>query len=1041
MFERAFARLGPRYIAAMMIATRVVGSIGGFLVIYYVNLTTAMSSDLRYQFDVVAGAVVSGVVVWTVLLALLETRTLRAVLAELHRGESIPPERAQRAGAQAVLFAALHHQHEMILVPLSTALPLCAYMRFAAGASWTVVVQITIAAFLGISTVLLTTFFASERWMVPVIRFLLDRGIPIEFDRLPPGRIRVRMTVTFGLTIAVTALMIGGLARQRAIDIIEHPELQREAVGNLQEHTVFISAAAVAVGLMLSRFLANSIASRVNALVQAMKRVGGGSLSERVHPTGTDEIDSLARQFNAMVEQLDRSDYTIRELNTGLEHKVKLRTRQLSKSKKTLQRSLKKLQEYDQLKTDFFSNISHELRTPLTMILSPVDRIIETHGSNLPAKVGELLNVVRVNGNRLLDLINHLLEFSKLEAGRTKLSPTAFNANALSRDLAAAAQPLAEQRGIQLRLKLDSAVPLIAADAEKMETVIRNLLSNALKFTPAGGIVEIETKLEPDRVLVAVTDTGIGIAKSDYDRVFERFVQLDSSSSRKYAGTGLGLALVKEFIELHGGEIHVESEIGLGTRFWFTLPLASPTPAALEGAKRHEKPTRTQHFAELVNVGTGSSGEIPVYQIPEDAPHVLVADDTPEMRGLIVEILADHYHVESVADGAEGLAAVHRRHPDLIISDVMMPNVDGYEFCRKIKENQATRHIPFVMLTAKADMSMKIEGLNRGADDYLVKPFSPEELRARVRSLLRLRQLHAELEKRNAQLETTLTDLRNTQTQLVQSEKMSSLGQLVAGLAHEINNSINAVYNGIQPLHQKARKLEAAVIAALEKPAEEERRQVRGEIETAFKKISTLADVIEHGAARTADIVRDLKTFSHPGSEDFDQFDLNASLDICLNLLENQMRHRVTVRRDYGEIGTVRGPSGQLNQVFMNVLSNAQQAIKDRGEITVRTRKEGDRVTIAVCDTGCGIPAENLPRIFDPFFTTKAPGVGTGLGLSISYGIVTKLGGNIEVRSEVGVGTEFVITLPCDAGAGVVAKSVGGERGQVFATAAARETT
>ena len=578
----------------------------------------------------------------------------------------------------------------------------------------------------------------------------------------------------------------------------------------------------------------------------------------------------------------------------------------------------------------------------------------------------------------------------------------------MPRDLSLAAEPLAEQRGIQLRTLLDSRLPVIAADVEKLETVITNLLGNALKFTPQGGIVKVETRLCDEHVEVAVTDTGIGIDKADFKRVFERFVQLDGSSSRRYSGTGLGLPMVKVLVELHGGEVHVESELGLGSRFWFTLPLTCP---AGRDAAQPVRTIRPDRFADLITVNEEAPPTPESKHVTSDAPRILIADDTPEMRSMIAEILSDYFRVATVADGAEGWDAVKHDPPDLIVSDVMMPNVDGYEFCRRIKNDAETAAIPFIMLTAKADLSMKIDGLQRGADDYLVKPFSPEELRARVNSLLRLKRLHAELERRNSELRATLDELRTTQAQLIQSEKMSSLGQLVAGLAHEINNAINAVYNGIQPLQARAKKLEASVANAIPATAPSE---TRDEIDTAFRKITTLATVIENGATRTARIVKDLKTFSHPGSESFETFDLNQSLEMCLNLLSSQFRDRIAVHRHFGEIPLIHGPSGQLNQVFMNVLSNAQQAIDVRGEIIVSTRLDGENVHVGIRDTGCGIPEEIRSRIFDPFFTTKPPGVGTGLGLSLSYGIIAKVGGKIECQSAVGAGTEFIITFPCD---------------------------
>jgi len=1013
MLERLFQRCGPNFILVMMLVTRAFCLVGGALVIYYVNLTIRMPPETQSSFEIVAGLLIVMSTVMTVWLNQWETRALRITLGRLFRNEPVEQSLAERAGTEAVLYAGRHHRRESVLVPMTTAVPLCAYLWFVGAAPFSLVVQVTIAGFLGISAVLLLTYFSAERWMAVVTRYLIANRIPIPFESLPSGHIAVRMNVCFGLAVAVTALMIGGLANQRARDMMIHPELFGELIANLQLHTTLISVVAVITGLVLSRLLATSVASRVNNLLQAMKRVQAGSLSERVRPTGNDEIDVLARQFNSMVEQLDQNNHTIRELNVGLEQKVKLRTRQLSKNKRSLQRSLRKLREYDQLKTDFFSNISHELRTPLTMILSPVDRILESQ-KDLPAKAVSLINVVRVNGNRLLELINQLLDFSKLEAGRTHLVPTSVDLNALARDLAAAAEPLAEQRGIQLRLKLDNRLPAIAADAEKIETVVRNLMSNALKFTPVGGAVEIETAVTDTGVTAAVTDTGIGIAAADYDRVFERFVQIDSSSSRQYSGTGLGLALVKEFVELHGGEIGVESELGLGSRFWFTLPLTCPTVADAAPPKPAARPVGANRFAELATVEVLAPEPAAEGTVAADAPRILIADDTPEIRGLIAEILADHYRITSVSDGGEAWESARRDPPDLIISDVMMPHVDGYELCRRIKEDPATAAIPFVMLTAKADLTMKIEGLNRGADDYLVKPFSPEELRARVRSLLRLRRMHGELEKRNGELRTTLAQLQETQAQLVQSEKMSSLGQLVAGLAHEINNSINAVYNGIQPLNAKAQKLSESVSAALKTAEGVVPATERVEIEAGFQKISKLAGVIENGATRTARIVRDLKTFSHPGSEKFDQFDLNQALDMCLNLLSNHLHHRITVHTDYGDLGAVRGPSGQLNQVFMNILSNAQQAISGTGEITISTRRDAGRVTVSIRDSGCGMTDEVRQRIFDPFFTTKAPGVGTGLGLSLSYGIVTKLGGTIECKSEVGKGSEFIVTFRSD---------------------------
>ncbi|HVW02149.1 MAG TPA: histidine kinase dimerization/phospho-acceptor domain-containing protein [Planctomycetaceae bacterium] len=498
--EKLLVLLGPHYVLVMMLASRVLCTLGGALVIYYVTIAMRLPEGLQRHFVQTAAGFIVVSVTATVCLCLFETRTLRRVIRQTLDGQDVPYEIARRAMLEAVTFSGHHHRREAILVPATTVLPICGVLYFGDAAPLTLVLQICIAGFVGISAVLLTTYFAAERWMAVVTRHLLRAGIPANFDALPATRLDFRMNVTFGLAIAITALMIGGLANQRALDIVRNPENQQEEVTALREHTAYILVAAVTVGLILSRMLASSVTQRANALVLAMKRVQAGSLTERLEPTGNDEIDILTRQFNAMVEQLYRNDHVIRDLNVNLEQKVRKRTRQLSKNKQSLQRSLKKLREADQLKTQFFSNVSHELRTPLTMILAPVQRILEKQGSQLPTETTSLLRVTQVNAQRLLELINQLLEFSKLEAGHSTLRLANVDVPALLNALVQAASPLAEQRGVDLQLEIAPDVAGVGADEEKVDTILTNLLSNALKFTPAGGVVKLSAELRADAI-------------------------------------------------------------------------------------------------------------------------------------------------------------------------------------------------------------------------------------------------------------------------------------------------------------------------------------------------------------------------------------------------------------------------------------------------------------------------------------------------------------------------------------------------------------
>jgi len=1025
MIEWLYNRFRARYIVVMMLITRLIGSIGGALVIYYVLLTTHMPDEMREHFVRAGMFLVPFAVLATVPLALWNTRVLRRVLQQLSRNGSVEPNDKRRAAEEAVRFPGRQNSGEAVLVPLFAVAPMCIYLALRFQPSYLVHVQIVIASGLAIASVLLVTFFASERWMRVVVVDLLRRGVDIDFESLPQGRLRMRMVVCFGLISLISTVMIGALAHQRAQDLIISTDRQQEAVDNLRVHAVVITLVSLIVGILYSRMLANSVASRVNHLVRVMRRVQAGDFSHRMQPTGTDEIDALARQFNAMVEELDQKDRTVRDLNSTLERKVRVRTRELARSKRNLQHSLEKLRESDRHKTEFFSNISHELRTPLMMILSPLEQISRRESPECSNQTRSLLGVASVNAHRLLKLINQLLDFARLEGGHARLRPEPVPLNEFIERLAASARPLAEQRGLSLGLDLDPGVGVINADEEKLDTIITNLVSNALKFTPAGGRVTIRTALaasdlsvfEDPQVLIEVEDTGIGIDEQDFVRLFRRFSQVDGSTSREFPGTGLGLALVKELVELHEGRVDVASESGRGSRFSVTLPARCMQPHAAAGNDPPTAVLRADRFADLLQCEAfDAATETSAEPAPAGAPTILVVDDMPEVRRMVGQILADEYRVTYASDGESGWQTVLQERPDLIISDVMMPRVDGYQFCRRVKENPETAAIPFVLLTAQARLTLKIEGLNVGADDYLVKPFNSEELLARVRSLLRLREMHNDICDKNQRLEQTLTELQRTQDHLIQAEKMSSLGQLVAGLAHEINNSINAVYNGIPTIIERTEKLQRLVDAALEEQ-DPEGVAVRNDVSAAFARIRTLASVVEEGANRTARIIGDMRKFSHPGVAAVESFDLNATLDVCVNLLDKQFRERIQIHRDYGVEGEIRGPASQLHQVFLNLLTNAVQAMPRGGEIHISTRLEGEQVAISIRDTGGGIPEEVRPRIFDPFFTTKPPGQGTGLGLSISYGIVSRLGGTIDCHSLVGIGTEFIIRLPSDCAA------------------------
>jgi signal transduction histidine kinase/DNA-binding response OmpR family regulator len=441
-----------------------------------------------------------------------------------------------------------------------------------------------------------------------------------------------------------------------------------------------------------------------------------------------------------------------------------------------------KLHEVDQIKSRFFANISHEFRTPLTLILGPLERLLAGDWQGNPH---EQYGLMHRSAKRLLHLINQLLDLSKLEEGSMPLRAKPENLIHLLKFIVASFASLAERKQILLRLDA-SALPksdgseveplVVYLDRDKFEKCMNNLLANAIKFTPAGGEVSVavavaggsdqngdgrgekgegrrvmgEKRLSPIAfrpshftfVQIAIKDTGIGIPADQLDKIFDRFYQVaderTSTHTHKREGTGIGLALTKELIELHRGKIHVESELGKGSTFIVRLPLG----------KEHLKP---EEIVEASDQSSVASDQLPVSGVEHPASSIqdqascdeqqviLIVEDNLDMRVHIRDLLHQSYRIIDAGDGTEGLEKAAAAIPDLIISDVMMPEMDGFEFCRRIKTDERTSHIPVILLTARASERSKLEGLETGADDYLTKPFNANELRIRANNLIEQR--------------------------------------------------------------------------------------------------------------------------------------------------------------------------------------------------------------------------------------------------------------------------------------------------------------
>ncbi len=446
---------------------------------------------------------------------------------------------------------------------------------------------------------------------------------------------------------------------------------------------------------------------------------------------------------------------------------------------------LESLAEIDRAKTAFFSNVSHEFRTPLTLMLGPVEDLLAKSYTGLSPAAKSQLELVNRNGSRLLRLVNTLLDFSRIEAGRMQAIYLPTDLAAFTVELASVFRSATEKAGLQLELDCPQLDEPVFVDRGMWEKVVLNLISNAFKFTFEGSIAVSLTKSGSDAEL-RVRDTGVGIPSKELPRLFDRFHRIESTRSRTHEGSGIGLALVHELVKLHGGSVRVESELGEGSTFIVSLPLGSAHLPAdriggnrtlattalgaapfVEEALRWLPDTAASDVAQEISL---ADELLPVPCPPlsngkaasENRPRILIADDNADMRQYLVRLLSERYEVHAVPDGQAALASVRTLSPELVLSDVMMPNLDGFGLLNALRSDPATRTVPIILLSARAGEESRVEGMEHGADDYLIKPFSARELLARVQTHLEMarirKQAEEDLRRRTEQFETLLNE-------------------------------------------------------------------------------------------------------------------------------------------------------------------------------------------------------------------------------------------------------------------------------------------
>jgi signal transduction histidine kinase len=644
------------------------------------------------------------------------------------------------------------------------------------------------------------------------------------------------------------------------------------------------------------------------------------------------------------------------------------------------------LAELDSAKTQFFSNVSHEFRTPLTLLLGPVNDALQDGSAPLPPVQRERLQLMQRNALRLQKLVNTLLEFSRVQAGRAQACFAAVDLAGLTAGLASSFRSAIEGAGMRLEVDCPTLDAQVYVDPVMWEKIVLNLVSNAFKFTFEGGI-QVRQGIAGGQLRLEVADTGTGIPSDQLPLLFERFHRVEGARARTHEGSGIGLALVHDLVLLHGGRIEVESVVGRGTMFSVTLPLGSahlppaqlgtPAPplastvaAYVAEAQGWAQPDGAAHGGDEVEAAPGVASTL--------HGRLLIADDNADMRCYLQRLLQPQWQVEVCTNGVEALAAVERHPPDMIVSDVMMPQLDGFGLLAALRASPATRDIPFMLLSARAGEEARLEGLRAGADEYLVKPFSGRELAARI-EVLRLRHRMRMVEcaaRRSAESANRAKD------------------EFLAMLGHELRNPLAPIVTALQLM-----RLRGSDVVMKER------------------------DIIERQTRHLVAMVDDLLDVSRvaEGKVQLQRKPVEMA-EVVMRAIETasplieQRRHQLALDVAPSGLAVLADPV-RLAQVLSNLLTNAAKYTEPEGQLAVRAWRDGEKVVVEVEDNGIGIAAEMLGVVFERFTQerqalSRSQG-GLGLGLAIARSMMELHGGSVEAHSGgIGCGSTFTVRMP-----------------------------
>lgn len=666
------------------------------------------------------------------------------------------------------------------------------------------------------------------------------------------------------------------------------------------------------------------------------------------------------------------------------------------KARESQKLAIENLQRADELKDEFLAVTSHELRTPLYGIIGIAETLRDGIAGQVSEEMKKQLSMVIMSGQRLTHLVNDILDFSKIKYDSLKLDLKLVDVKAIVEIVIAMSKLSLEKKGIVLVQNISTSLPIIWADENRLQQILHNIIDNAIKYTDEGRIV-ISVYSEDAEVIIEVTDTGKGMTEDQLDVIFEPFQQGEMSTSRQFNGVGLGLNIAKRLVDLHKGKIEVTSKLGVGSTFKIVLPIHQGIEVDKDTIPRVEQLRYSTVNTAFIKPESQNSLSVN----DETKAKVLVVDDeVVNLQVLVNQLTLNNYDVYTAQNGEEVFSIVKDHDIDLIILDIMMPGMSGYEVCRKLRKSYSLMDLPILMLTAKNQVRDKMLSFEAGANDYLVKPCDRQELLSRVKTLVQVKKLNEELVLMNTHLEDKVQE--RTAKLNIAHENLQKMveqrRQLLANIAHELGTPLTLIHNYIQSIQK----------GLIDIDDKHYQKLVADKVNVLNRLIDDLFDLSRLESGKISLEIRKYRV-----NEWLEQVYYKSEFAVT------QSNRKFSYSKIPVELENFTSyiDKERVDQLFSNLISNAIENTKvGSGEIKMNVKLlDNDQLLIQVSDNGSGIAKEDLPYIFERFYsknTSTGENFGTGLGLAITKQIVESHNGKIRVESKLNEGTTFYIMLP-----------------------------